>query len=428
LSDLKSPIHTPLFFRAPTAFLAILLLLGCGREKIIEKYPDGHPKTIRTYGWFGGETEDNLKRVQTFYFNNHKEADTHFKAGQRHGPFRDFTMKGQKKSEGQFVEGKKAGEWTFYYNQFTVSAKGRFENNLKQGRWHQYWENGDTRAEGNFKDGKEIDTLKEWSQKGEPTLENSCFESNERGHYLTFHAQKLIKEKYACHRGVPVGEYTRLDPEGMAVEKGSFDDQGRKQGLWETFHADGKLASRKHFQAGLENDSAYAWDPYGRLKERGFFQSGAGELLGYDSLGNLIERRHYSNSHPEGEAWVYYPRGGKRSLVLYKDGQPAELSKWHPNGKLMAQGIFLNGKRHGIWKTYAENGKLNETSEYREGKLHGDQFFYDAQGQLTRTLRYEHGYPAEGKIPSTLAAGLNNPIPKKKDSVQRSDSGPLSKD
>jgi uncharacterized protein len=398
-----------------------ILLIGCDRTKVTEKHVNGKPKAIRTYTLFGAKTETHLKRLQTFYSNGNKEADTHYRHAKRHGPYLDYWQNGQKKSEGRFEAGNKEGEWVFYYNQFTVSARGHFKENLKVGRWHQYWENGDPKAEGNFHAGKEIDTLKEWNVKGEPMVENACFETNEHGSYRNFNPNKSIKEDYACHFGVPVGVYTRKDADGQVIEKGVFDEKGRKEGAWEVFNSDQGRASLKHYHQGLENDSSFAWDAAGRLSERGFFKDGQGERFHYDSLGHLIEKQYFAQSHPEGEAWVYYPTGVKRSLVVYKDGLPAELHKWHANGKLKGEGLYQAGLRTGQWKEYGENGMLLESSEYQAGILHGQHMFYDGHGKLTRTLRYEHGYPAEGKIPAALAADIykSKPLDKpdsKKDS------------
>ncbi len=379
------------------------LLMGCGREKVVETFPNNKPKVIRTYGLWGGTSPENLKREQVFSVNGHKEKDTYFSKGLRHGAYFDYWHNGQKKSEGRFTNGQKVGTWTFFYNQFTISAKGDFKANQKEGVWRQFWENGDAKAIGSFKAGKEVDTLKEWDAKGQQLVENSCFESNELGYYRTFHANQTVKEDYACQKGVPVGAYARKDPDGMIIEKGAFDPDGKKTGIWETFGADGKRASLKHYQAGMENDSSYSWDAAGRLLERGFFVSGTGERLRYDSLNHLVERQHFAESHPEGEAWVYYPSGSKRSLMLYKQGQPASLQKWHPNGNLKLTGLYLGGQRTGDWLEYGANGKLLESSQYQAGVLHGDQLFYDSQGKLMRKMRYEHGYPAEGKIPASIA-------------------------
>jgi len=410
----------PILVRTVYYFVLICMLaslfVGCGRDVVAEKFPNDKPKVIRTYGWLGSQTRNNLKREIVFYSTGNKETDTQFKKGERHGPYSNYWQNGHRKTEGQFVHGKKEGEWKFYFNQFTVSAMGVFKNNLKEGLWRQYWENGEPRAEGNFHLGKEIGTYKEWTNKGEPVLENACFELNEQGRYRNFYVNKQIKEDYNCHFGVPVGAYVKKDPDGVVIEKGNFDSLGRKEGVWETF-INGNLsvtlspvvkASLKHYHEGIENDSSYAWYASGQIKERGFFVSGVGERLGYDSLGHLIERQHLVQGRPEGEVCTYFPSGGKHSLVIYKAGVPTEQHSWHQNGKLRSEGSFQAGKRVGIWKQYHDNGKLAEVSPYQDGVLHGEQIFYDKEGKTTQTLRYEHGYPAEGKIPASLAAGIAN--------------------
>jgi hypothetical protein len=100
-------------------------------------------------------------------------------------------------------------------------------------------------------------------------------------------------------------------------------------------------------------------------------------------------------------------------MITYKEGKPVEMRKWHPNGKVMAEGVFRDGHRTGEWKDWYENGALKEISHFQKGGLHGDRLFYDPKGKLVRTMRYEHGFPAEGTIPKGLlsakaakAAGL----------------------
>ena len=407
---MRTPPH---FFKFPIFLLLALVsffLSGCGKEKVTEKYPNGKSKVVRNYGWIGGESKENLKRERVYYFNGNLESDTRFKSGQRHGDYHDFWHNGQKKSDGQFVKGKKEGTWLFFFNQFTPSAKGVFKADLKEGTWRQFWETGASRAEGDFHQGKEIGLQKEWDVKGDILIENSCFESNPSGLYHSYYPSKTPKEEYGCTKGLPDGLYTRKDMDGMIVEKGHFDSAGRKDSVWETFHPDGKRASLKHLRQGFEFDSSFVWDLAGRLRERAYFDSGTGEHLRYDSLGHLVERQHFFKSHPEGESWTYYTNGNKHALVLYKEGLPTELHKWYANGKLRTEGQFTQGKYSGEWKEYGENGTLLQSSQYQDGTLHGLQLFYDTNGKLTRTLRYEHGYPAEGKIPAALAAGIEKQL------------------
>ena len=381
--------------------LAALLLSGCGRDKVMETHPQGKPKLIRSYAWFGGEKPANLTRERSFFFNGNLEADSRYKHGVREGLYLDFWHNGQKKSRGHYQAGKKQGDWEFHFNQFTVSAKGKFKDDMREGPWNLFWENGGLRAQGEYRAGRETGTWREWNAQGVLTLENSCFPANDTGSYLSLHANRTPKQEYRCRQGKPFGIFLAKDPEGEVSEKGDYDSLGRKQGFWETFHAGGGRASLRRYLAGLEDDSAFAWFASGNFKERGFFTAGLGEILVYDSLGRISERRHYAGGRPEGEWWTYYPfSGARKSLVSYWEGLPGEMTAWHPNGKLRTGGLYLDGKKTGEWKALDERGALRELSAYREGMLHGERIFYDSLGRKVRSQRYEYGYPAEGTVPA----------------------------
>ncbi len=399
-------------------FLAACLFMACGKEKVAERYPNGKPKIIRTYGVFGGMNPGNLKREQTFFFNANKETDAHWRNGKLEGISEDYWHNGQKKSHGLYRDGLKEGEWDFFYNQFTPSSKGNFKHDLKEGTWRSFWENGALKSQGDFAAGKETGTWKEWTAKGEAAAINSCFESNDSGRFVSYHANNTVKEEYACRKGVPSGDYVKKDPDGTVVEKGAFDALGRKQGTWEAFFSEGKPASHRGYLAGMEQDSGHAWDETGRLRERAHFDSGSGERLVYDSLGHILERTHYAKGQPDGESWFYWPAGPvsapgrveakpgpKRQLVAFALGKPLTLQRWHLNGKPMAVGQFIDGHRSGEWKDWWDDGTLKEISHFEAGALHGERLFYDPKGKLMRTSRYEHGYPAEGRIPKAVAHG-----------------------
>ncbi len=286
-----------------------------------------------------------------------------------------------------------------------MSSKGIFRQGRKEGLWKSLWENGTPKSEGNYSAGAETGTWTEWTAKGDTATVNSCFPSNAEGRYVTYHANHTVKEEYACRQGVPAGEYTKKDPDGTVVERGRFDAQGRKDGPWEGFWAEGRPAWKRGYAAGLEQDSGYAWDEAGRLKERAHFDSGTGERVLYDSLGHVLQRTRYAKGQPDGEDWSYWPSGPKRQFVLYALGKPITMQRWHSNGKPAAEGTFENGQRAGEWKDWWEDGTLKEVSHFQGGELHGDRLFYDPKGKLFRTARYEHGYPAEGRIPKAVARG-----------------------
>lgn len=388
-------------FLAP-AFMSCLLFLGGCREVVEKTYPDGKPMVKRTYGLMGGRLPGNLRHEQTFYFNGKPERDAHFRKGVLDGPYAEFWHNGQKKVVGQYAGGKKQGPWEHYFNQFAVAAKGAYKDDFRDGPWLEYFENGELKAQGDYRQGQESGLWKRWGKKGDLILENTCFESNAEGRYRTFHANNTPKEDYPCRRGVPFGAYARRNMDGDVEERGAFDSTGKKDGVWETLHPGGSPASRRTYRAGIETDSLYAWDVAGRIRERGYFASGAGEIVAYDSLGRISERKRMVAGRPEGEDSTFHANGKPKTLVVYRDGLPVSMRRWHANGTLSLEGLFEGGKRAGEWKQFGDKGQAQDVSRYVDGLLHGERRMYDSTGRLTTVMRYEHGYPAEGKFPGGL--------------------------
>src|SRR4051812_47571682 len=113
-------------FHVFACLCACALLLGCGRQKTVEKHPNGEPKLVRTYGWFGSEQPQNLKRERSYFFNGHLERDARYRQGVLDGEYVDYWHNGQKKSQGKYAAGKKQGEWEYFFNQYTLSSKGLY--------------------------------------------------------------------------------------------------------------------------------------------------------------------------------------------------------------------------------------------------------------------------------------------------------------
>lgn len=385
-------------------FLLLLLafLLGGCRTVIEATYPGGEPKVVRTYGLaglWGRRDSTTLRRERTFHFNGKPERDAHFLRGKLHGTYQDFWHNGQRRSRGEYVDGLRQGIWEYYFNEYSLAQKGAYQDDLKEGPWVELWENGDLRAEGEYRNGRETGTWKRYAAGGDLVEETSCFEANAEGRRRTYHAERTPKEDYACERGMPAGPYEKRNVEGGVEERGTFGPGGKKEGLWETFHPDGTPASRRTYRGGVEVDSLLVLDAAGRVRERGFLPDGKGEILVHDSLGRLVESRGMVDGRPEGEVLTFYPDGKKRSLIVHVDGRPTSMRKWHPDGRVAAEGAFRGGKRHGEWRQWGPDGRLLDLSRYVDGFLHGDREMYDSSGALMRVQRYERGYPAEGRFP-----------------------------
>ena len=129
------------------------------------------------------------------------------------------------------------------------------------------------------------------------------------------------------------------------LENGKFYE-GRKDGLWETYHENGQL----------------------KLKIT------------------------YKDRKPNGSYVRYFENGNSLAKGSYKNGEldgPWELG--FENGQMKFEVSYRNGKRHGPIVSYHRNGFLRSTGQYKDGKYDGRRMLYDEDGQLKVTADYIDG-------------------------------------
>lgn len=68
---------------------------------------------------------------------------------------------------------------------------------------------------------------------------------------------------------------------------------------------------------------------------------------------------------------------------------PDSLQRYyHPNGKVASEGVLIDGRPEGHWKTFHENGNLRSEGGRRDQLLEGTWRFYDTKGRLNSTITY----------------------------------------
>ncbi|MCB0793915.1 MAG: hypothetical protein KDB88_04190 [Flavobacteriales bacterium] len=70
-----------------------------------------------------------------------------------------------------------------------------------------------------------------------------------------------------------------------------------------------------------------------------------------------------------------------------KDGERVGVWRSHlPNGKLLSQIEYRNGRKHGPTVVYHPNGAVRYTGAYEDDQPSGTWRFYDKEGELVREL------------------------------------------
>ena len=109
------------------------------------------------------------------------------------------------------------------------------------------------------------------------------------------------------------------------------------------------------------------------------------------SNGRLLYEGNFHDGKPVGE-WKRYHEGGQiKAIIQYQENSDSAFSQlfdvW---GKKMAEGFYVNEKKEGIWKMYANNTKVAE-EKYENGLRNGESLkFYDT-GEILEKAGWING-------------------------------------
>ncbi len=105
----------------------------------------------------------------------------------------------------------------------------------------------------------------------------------------------------------------------------------------------------------------------------------------------LIYEGKFVDDKPVGVFKYYYPHDTIRAKVDFKsDGKTAYAKLFHPNGKLMASGKYLNKEiKDSVWTYYDEAAVLISKENYKIGKKEGLAYIYLPDGAISEERNYK---------------------------------------
>jgi antitoxin component YwqK of YwqJK toxin-antitoxin module len=161
--------------------------------------------------------------------------------------------------------------------------------------------------------------------------------------------------------GVYDGRYTSWFENGRIEQEGNYK-KGQEYGEWRYYWENGNL---KQVQAThTANDTITNYYKNSKLKDQTFYHDYRrhGDYLKYDTLGNKVTYRHFTDGIQDSLQIAYYPSGVKAEAIQFKDGRRnGQYKAWHSNGKLKTTGQYYYSVPIFIWKEYDEAGKLSKT-------------------------------------------------------------------
>src|ERR1700752_627998 len=98
----------------------------------------------------------------------------------------------------------------------------------------------------------------------------------------------------------------------------------------------------------------------------------------------LIYEGMFKDDKPQGIFKYYYPHDTLKAIINFKqDGKIAYSTMFHPNGKKMAYGKFINENKDSVWTYYDEKAVLISRETYVDGKKNGKEITYLPDGVVS---------------------------------------------
>lgn len=223
----------------------------------------------------------------------------------------------------------------------TIIAESISSDGKKNGRYVTYYSNGQLSREQEYKEGKEHGYLRTYNQDG--TLKWDCnYEDGKmQGQQVQMYESNLygyFVKTSNYERGTLVGDYSEVYANGNIKDKGQYDKNGKKTGVWISKNMDGSLTDESEYKNG-ERDG----------KRKSFF------------VDNTVSK-----------------------IQTYKAGELNGITTEYnyKTHKLEYETTYVDGRREGPFKVYHEDGKTVKTEgEYIRGNVSKQKQYY-ANGKL----------------------------------------------
>lgn len=255
----------------------------------------------------------------------------------------------------------------FYYPNGQKSSEGKLVNNKPDGYWKTYYETGIVKSEGNRKNFQLDSTWKFYDESGKLTLEINYQQAKKQGNRITYQQDETVYENF--ENDIKTGFTTHYD---------------KKE----------RLLKRIPFTKGLEEGMAFHYDTLGTITE----------IINY-KRGYIIDRerinRRDSENNPHGVWKWFYENGVVKQEGIYKNGLKNGIFKsFDTKGNLTKIEKFVDDIRQEsaeevarleLKRDYFPNGKVKVEATYRQGIPEGIRREFNEQGEVVQSFTFVKG-------------------------------------
>jgi uncharacterized protein len=170
-------------------------------------------------------------------------------AGNRNGPWKDFSRTGNLIAEGQYTENKKTGIWKFYGENDKLEQVGSYNNGRINGTWRWYYPDGELLREEEYYQGKRDGNYTEYTREGNIIATGVYTDGERNGDWTYTNGDNTEKGNYIL--GLKDGTWKAFYPDGKIRFKGDFF-QDNPDGHHVLFYDNGKLMEDRYYKNGMK--------------------------------------------------------------------------------------------------------------------------------------------------------------------------------
>lgn len=154
---------------------------------------------------------------------------------------------------------KRHGVLRQWYESGPVSSVARYKGGLLHGEYSEYWNNELLRVSGRYEDGQPIGPWRRFDECG--ILSATCNylsslderkRSIEHLMYAEYYRSGRMQQSGEMVNHVSVGEWYWWHENGRLSKSGNFSEEGKREGLWREWDAEGNLLKQEEFKNGIK--------------------------------------------------------------------------------------------------------------------------------------------------------------------------------
>jgi|GEM_PF-1760782 len=213
---------------------------------------------------------------------------------------------------------------------------------------------------------------------------------NSKLHYIDMSGNFELKN----NDQMVVGDTKFYSSSGRMTSEGTFNENGKKEGLWKYYSNSGRLKEKQLMKNGEGADTAFVYQPNGLLNLKLPYKDNKidGDVLIYEN-GILTRSIPYkAGVIGSGDYIEYYPIGTIKTKYAIIDGKGNGRGSYlYDSGETYREGTLKDGKLEGERITYFRTGAVSYKENFINDERDGEYISYYLDGQIEAKGQYKLG-------------------------------------